>query len=231
MEYLIVLFLALFIVLAIVGALSASKRRRQLSEWAASRGLRYSDRTDRGIDDKFPGFACLHQGSNRYAYNIIDGDWSGRPFLAFDYHYQTTSSDHDGKTTTHNHHFSAVILESAVPLKPLSIRPEGFFDKLAEFVGFDDIDFESAEFSRKFYVKSPDRKWAFDVIHQRTMEFLLSQPRFTIEMGGSHVIAQDGSTFGPAKFESAVAVIQGILDRLPNYLLEEQKRAARSTRP
>ena len=229
MQYIIVLFIALFIVLAVLGALSASKRKKELTEWAARRGLRFIDTMEQRMDDRFPGFDCLRSGSNRYAYNIMDGDWSGRPFLCFDYHYETTSRDHDGKTTTHNHYFSAVILESTVPLRPLFIRPEGFFDKLSEFIGFDDIDFESAEFSRKFYVKAPDRKWAYDVIHQRTMEFLLSQPKFTIQMDGSHVIAQDGSTFGTAKFESAAAVIQGMLDRLPNYLVEEQKRTDQST--
>jgi len=119
----------------------------------------------------------------------MEGTWSDRHLLAFDYHYETHSTDSKGHRRTNHHHFSAVILASALPLKPLFIRAEGFFDKLTEFVGFDDIDFESAEFSRKFYVKAKDRRWAYDVIHARTMEFLLSMPRFTIQFDRNNVIA------------------------------------------
>ena len=46
--------------------------------------------------------------------------------------------------------FSTIVVESDVVLEPLFIRPERLFDKVKEFVGIDDIDFESAEFSRKF---------------------------------------------------------------------------------
>ena len=60
---------------------------------------------------------------------------------------------------------------------------------MGEFFGFDDIDFESDEFSREFCVKAADRRWAFDVIHQATMEFLLAAPRFTIELAGPRVMA------------------------------------------
>jgi hypothetical protein len=92
-----------------------------------------------------------------------------------------------------------------------------------EAVGLDDIDFELAEFSRAFYVKAGDRKWAFDVFPQATMEYLLGAPRFTVEMGGPHVMVRKGSLHGPADHAAALAVAEGILDRLPGYLLRELK--------
>ena len=58
------------------------------------------------------------------------------------------------------------------PRHPLE---EFFGPPFGEFFGHDDIDFESAEFSRNFYVKSSDRKWAFDILHARAMEFLLAE--------------------------------------------------------
>jgi hypothetical protein len=105
----------------------------------------------------------------------------------------------------------------------LFVRPEGIWDKITEFIGFDDIDFESAEFSRKFYVKAEDKRWAYDVIHPRVMEFLLAAPRFPIQFGPDCVIAYRGSTFSTLDFESAAGVIGGILDRLPEYLVKQQK--------
>jgi hypothetical protein len=117
-----------------------------------------------------------------------------------------------------------VLINSGLPLKSLVIRPEHFFDKVTEFFGYDDIDFELNEFSRKFYVKSPDKKWAFDVIHQATMEFLLDSPKFHLELQGPYVMAyHKSSTFDIEEFSAAIAVIEGVLDRLPEYLLRELK--------
>lgn len=173
-------------------------------------------------DSRFAAFDCLRQGQDRYAYNLTQGQWANRPYVGFDYHYETTSTDSKGRSRTHNHYFSAVILESEIPLKELFIRPEGFFDKLTEFFGYDDIDFESAEFSRKFYVKARDKRWAYDVIHQRTMEFLLARATFTIKFDRRRVIAYRGSKFKPLEFEQAAEVIRGILDLLPEYLKKQQ---------
>ena len=207
--------------LIILGIYQSARRRKELMAWARSKGLSFSAWKDWSIEQRFPQFKCLRQGSDRYAYNIMEGDWSGRPIIAFDYHYETESSGSKGQRQTHDHNFSAVIIRCNHLLKPLFIRPERFFDKFTEFFGFDDIDFESAEFSRKFYVKAKDKRWAYDVIHARTMQFLLDMPQFTIEFDPVHVIAYRSSRFNIAEFEAAAETIKGILDRLPDYLVKE----------
>jgi len=217
---LIILFVAFIIAVVVFSSMAAAKRRKELGAWAAGRGLTFDSSTHHGMDDQFPEFPCLRQGSSRYAYNVISGTWGERPILAFDYHYVTGSGKH-----RHTHRFSAVILRSPVPLKPLLIRPESFLDKFAEFVGFDDIDFESAEFSSRFYVKSPDRKWAYDVLHARAMEMLLGSDTFTIQFDWQHAMAYRSGTFKPAEFESATEVVAGLLDLLPEYLVQQQTRA------
>ena len=115
------------------------------------------------------------------------------------------------------------LLDTGLPVKPLFIRPESFLDKITEFVGYDDIDFESGEFSRKFYVKADDKRWAFDVIHQATMEFMLQMPSFHIELGNRHAIAYRKSRFDMNEFQVALGVLEGILNRFPEYLLRELK--------
>lgn len=218
-----ILAAAVIIVLAVLAHQQAKKRQMALAAWASSRGLSFDPSRDHQMDDRYPRFKCLRQGDNRYAYNVMAGDAGGRGVSAFDYHYETHSTDSKGHRTTHNHHFSAVIVTTGLPLKPLVIRKEHFFDKVGEFLGFDDIDFESTEFSREFYVKSPDRRWAFDVIHQATMEFLLASPRFTLEFQGSDAIAYRDRTFKPEDFEAALRVIEGVLQRLPESLLREMR--------
>ena len=219
-------FFGLVVFLIIHGHIKNKKRREAIVRWSSARGLHYNPDKDYGMEDRFSQFSCLKQGSSRYAYNILQGDWSGRPFLGFDYHYSTTSTNSKGRSTTHHHTFSAVIIESDVPMKSLTICTEGLFDKLAGFFGFDDIDFESAEFSDEFKVNAENRKWAYDVLHARTMEFLLHAPRFSIEFSRNQAIAWRGSRFDIAEYESAVDVITGILDRLPDYVRKQRTEAS-----
>ncbi|MFA6133284.1 MAG: hypothetical protein WC869_04620 [Phycisphaerae bacterium] len=207
-------------IFAVVGGLAfyfAAKRRKELSEWAGANGLTFDPGKDHQLGDRFGHFRVFGQGRDRYASNIMQGRWAGKDVLAFDYHYTTGS----GKSRQ-THTFSAVILVSGVPLNPLLIRPEGFGDKVAEFFGADDIDFESSEFSRRFFVKSGDRKWAYDVIHPRMMEFLLSAGKFHIEMGLIHVLVYRSACFGPRDYTDACHLAAGILDRLPGYLVRQQ---------
>jgi hypothetical protein len=220
MHPIIFLFFLLVVVVIVASWIASQGRRKALAAWAGAHGLNFDPDKFRGLDEKFPDFDCLSRGGGRYAYNAMAGHWNGRATVAFDYHYSTGS----GKDS-HDYHFSAVILESRVPLKPLFIRPEGFLDKVGAFFGHEDINFESAEFSRKFYVQGPDRKWAYDVIHPRTIEFLLAAPVFTIRLSPTHVIAYRPSRFTPEEFGYAADVAGGILDRLPEYLVREQAGA------
>ena len=222
-----ILLIALFLVLIIGGAIyghyRSEQRKQALAEFARQHGWQFSPDTQRDVESRYAAFSCLQQGSDRYAYNIFEGQAAERDICGFDYHYATHSTDSKGRRTTHHHYFSAIVVEVPLDLKPLVIRPEGFFDKITELLGFDDIDFELAEFSRKFCVKADDRRWAYDIIQQSTMEFLLHAPQFTIQLAGHHVMAYRAQLFDPADFEQALEVIGGVVDRLPGYLIRELK--------
>lgn len=221
----IVVFAIVAIILGLIwSARLKEKRRKELSGWAQVNGLKFLPDPDHSIGFRYQFFKALQRGDNRYAYNIMQGIPGKRLVCAFDYHYETHSRGSKGQRQTHHHHFSALVVDAALPLKPLFIRPEGLFDKVTEFVGLDDIDFESAEFSRKFFVKSPDRRWAYDVLHQKTMELMLSYPRFHLEFQGSRVMAYyDRKTFSAGEFESALRLVNGILDNLPESVVRDLK--------
>lgn len=211
---LIFFVVSIVIVLAIVQSM---KREKEMREWGEKNGLRYTKK-EWSMDDEFPQFSCLRQGHSRYAKNVLTGHFRGLPICAFDYHYTTGSGKNQQQ-----HSFSAMMVNSGLPLKPLYIRTENFFDKFTEFVGFDDIDFESAEFSREFYVKSPDKRWAYDVLHQKSMEYLLHAPRFTLDFQGPYAMAWRNRKLSISELEDAFAVIKDLLDLLPEYLRREWK--------
>ena len=52
---------------------------------------------------------------------------------------------------------------------------------------------------------SPDRKWAYDVLHTRAMEFLLGAPRhFSIAFGHNEIAISKSGRAAPAHYEEAV---------------------------
>jgi len=203
-------------------------RSRVMAGWAFSRNWSFTDADDSRMNERYPYFECLQRLTRwadvssdmiSYASNIIEGSIGARKICAFDYHYEKRGD----KMDKNNYYFSAVILDSGLPLKPLSIRDTNLIDKVEDFWGSDDIKFESIEFNKQFHVKSPDKKWAYDVLHQETMEFLLGSPHFYLDFHGRHVIAYRKTSFTVAAFEDAIQVTTGILDRLPESVVQELK--------
>lgn len=211
--------LIIFAALAIMGAviliayLLSVERRKKLAAYAGSRGWSFSPDKDKGMSSRYPAFKCLKRGHSRYAHNIMQGRRDEREVTAFDYHYATGH----GKNRR-DHHFSVLLIRSPLPLKPLYLRPENIFDRVTDFFGLDDIDFESAEFSRKFFIKAPEKRWAYDVIHQQMMTYLLEQPRFHVQFDSEHVMAWRNKRFNEEDFDQAFELIQGMLSRLPEYV-------------
>jgi hypothetical protein len=193
------------------------QRRKKLAAFARSKGWAFSHEKDKGMDNRYPAFKCLKRGHSRWAYNIIRGSHNSIKVTAFDYHYVI---GHGKNRRVRN--FSAIIVQTQLPLKPLYLRPEHIFDKVSDFFGFNDIDFESAEFSRKFYVKASEKRWAYDVIHQRMMGYLLESPRFNLQFDSRDIMAWRDRRFSENDFGDAFSLIQGILNRLPEYVKKQQ---------
>jgi hypothetical protein len=220
----VVVFIGLIIAVAIYSYQQAKKRREDLARLAGKLGLRYDAADPCGIANRYAHLGPLAQGHNRSAYNVLHGRYGGHEVKAFDYVYHTTetSTDSQGRTTTREvaHYFSAVLFEVGTAFPSLLIRPENFFDKIAAAIGFDDIDFESAEFSRKFFVKSSDKKFAYDVIHPRMMEYLMDQPGWTLQLEGAHFLVLTGGMFTPDQFAAGMQHAEAFLKQIPDFVWE-----------
>ncbi|MCC6679801.1 MAG: hypothetical protein IT445_02760 [Phycisphaeraceae bacterium] len=220
--FLIGIVAAVVIALIVVGAMQAVRRRKELAAWAAGHGFSFDQFRDGHFQDAYPQFKQFDRGErNRYANNVMRGKHGDHRVVCFDYHYETTSTDSKGHRTTHSHEFSGLIIAPPHGLRPLFIRPEHFFDKIGEFFGLDDIDFESAQFSRKFMVKSSDRRWAFDVITQETMEFMLSHQRYTMQMDDAHLLLLNDKTWRAADFEQALEYAEHFLALIPPGVVDD----------
>lgn len=214
MEPLIIVgFLAVVIVVGVVSYISAQKRREAMAALASRLGLRFSPHRDRSLARQYDFLDKLRAGRDRYAYNILSGTYQGHEVLVFDYHYKTGS----GKNT-HHHHFSFFVLQIPASFPELIIAPEGFFSKIAQAVGYDDIDFESHEFSRKFCVRSRNKKFAYDVCHAQMIEYLLANEDLTIEMDGYALAISFNSRLAAQYIEPNLNRLVALRSLMPEYL-------------
>ena len=228
---LVILLVALGIAVVIVGGVLAYKaeqaRLAALRAFAASMGWTFEPRRNTRHDDEHRHFSPFQRGTNRYAFNTMSGpiEIDGRAFHARmgDFHYQVTRSN--GKTTHTSHYrFSYLILQTPFGDRTdLRVRREGVLDKVAGAMGFDDIDFESAEFSRKFHVQSRDKRFAYDLITPDMMEFLLSGLPGAIELERGEFLLTDGvSRWNPEHYPPMLTWAVGFFERWPRHLLHER---------
>ena len=218
-----VIFVAVLVVVAIGGIINnivQRKRREGLFELAQRLNLNFDEGQDFGIPGRFGFLKQLDQGDNRYATNVLSGTYQQYEVLAFDYHYQTYYYDKNGRHTEH-HWFSFFILTLPVSFPDLTIRRENFFTKVAEVFGYQDIKFESAEFSKTFLVRSPDKKFAYDVCNVKMMEYLLANRDLSIEIENEVIALVTGARLAVEQFELNLQRLIEIRSRLPEYLFTQ----------
>jgi hypothetical protein len=149
-----------------------AKRREALLALGQALGLTFRAGPDRDFDGLHP-HSPFRTGRDRRAFNLLEGattiDGERFPVTLGDYRY----SEQQGKQRV-TRRFSFALFRLPYPAVPdLGIRREHLGDKIMGAIGLDDIDFESEEFSRRFHVKSPDKRFAYAVVDPRMMEFLL----------------------------------------------------------
>lgn len=215
---LFILFGVLLIAGVIWGMVAARRRREAMAELAAHLGLGFRPGKDHALADGVSFLNKLRKGSNRYAFNILEGDYRGHRVRVFDYHYETHSHSSKGGTRTHHHYFSFFILFVPHPFPELTIAPESVFSKLAQMVGYDDIDFESAEFSSAFVVRSNDKRFAYDICNPGMMEYLLGNRDLTLEFDGPAIALAFNKRLAPAQIEHNLNRLLGVRSLIPEYL-------------
>lgn len=216
--YLFALFVVIVIAAGIYAWRQEAKRRQALRAWCARHGWKMASHSIKGWSRDYPGIQLFDKGRGREGDNIITGHFRGRAVTLLDYEYVTGS----GKNRS-THRYGVVLMDADHPVIPLRIRREHIFDKVGEFLGAGDIDFESAEFSRRFHVTSADRKWTYDIIHARTMDYLLEAEPFSIEFGFGEVAVYKEGRSAPQDYEAQVEMAARLLDLIPDYVVRQMK--------
>ncbi|HUU90545.1 MAG TPA: hypothetical protein VM238_04975 [Phycisphaerae bacterium] len=207
---------ALIIVGIVYSIIKARERREAMARLAASLGLRYYADDPWDLPSRYGHFGLFQSGHSKRASNVLTGELDGRSVVAFDYRYTTGS----GKNQT-THHYQGAVLEMPILAPPLRMRKESILDRVASWVGYDDIDFESDEFSRRYHVKSEDRRFAYDILHAQLIDYLLrcgAAP--SMEMQGPLVLVYDGGHGDVRNVQRLLTIGQEIIRSIPDYVLK-----------
>jgi hypothetical protein len=216
-------FVFVAVIIIVIGGfiysqIQARKRREALIELAQRLNLDFNPGQDREIPGRFSFLNLFARGENRYATNVLSGNYQDNEILAFDYHYETESTDSKGNRTTQDHWFSFFILTLPARFPELTIRHENFLTKIAEVFGYQDINFESAEFSKAFNVRSPDKKFAYDVCNGKMMEYLLANRDISIEIENDVLALAFSTRLSAGQIEFNLQRLVEIRSCLPDYL-------------
>jgi hypothetical protein len=223
-ELMPLLIVAVFVIAAIssviYNSIQMQKRQEGLIDLSRRLNLGFSAMENYGIPDRYDFLKQLAQGDNRYATNVLSGTFQQYDVLAFDYHYETQTHDKNGTHTEH-HWFSFFILTLPAFFPDLTIRRENFFTKVAEVFGYSDIKFESAEFSKAFCVRSPDKKFAYDVCNAKMIEYLLANRDLSAEIENNVLALAFNTRLSPGQIETNLQRLVKIRARLPEYLFTQ----------
>ena len=208
-------FIALAAAVIVFGILKARQRREAMARLAADLGFEYYADDPWGLAERYAMFDLFGRGHSRKASNVLCGELDGRAVVAFDYKYTTGS----GKNQS-THHYQGVVLGLPIVAAGLRMRGETAFDRLASWVGWDDIDFESDEFSRRYHVRSEDRRFAYDIFHARLIEHLLACGDVPdLEMKGNLMILYDGQR-DAENVRRLLGIGREIVASIPGYVLK-----------
>jgi hypothetical protein len=228
--------LILVLVVAVAGAIAwlaykaKQKRREALFVFASQHGLEYS-RQDVWSLDRSYGFALFGKGDGRGCENVLTGRWEALPLREADYWYYDETSDGRGGHSRSYKYFSVIVADLTCALPHMSIERENVMTRLADHLGFHDIEFESEQFNRAFRVSSGDRAFAFRLIDARMMQWLLQAGEgFSFEVLGPNLLVSSPRR-RPADLPPLLEVAAAFDTHIPELVRREDAIAAEPAAP
>ncbi|MEV5960258.1 hypothetical protein AB0L70_00760 [Kribbella sp. NPDC051952] len=195
----------------------AKKRRELFAGFAAQQGWSYVQANNM-LAGQWAG-TPFQTGDNRRVQNVLSGPFNGHQMVAFDYSYQTHSTDSHGRRTTQTHKFGVVVLQLPGTLPHLEVTHEGIFGgAVANAFCFRDIQFESDQFNRAFRVKADDERFGHAVVTPRMMELLLARGEIGWRIEGNSLVGWDKGAHDPTEVMNRLALLQQVVLQVPPYV-------------
>jgi hypothetical protein len=230
MEALVIVGVIAVIALGIWWAWQARKKRREAFARLASQvGLTYAAEDPFGLVG-LP-FTLFGRGEGRGTENVLWGTWQDLDLKCFDYWYYEESTDSEGHRSRNYYRFSCAVTTLEADCHPLTISRENIFTRLADHMGFRDIEFELEEFNRAFQVKCKDRKFANDLVDARMIQWLLQAGEdWSFEVAGPYVLCFSKRR-RPEEMIPLLGTLQAFRGKVPGVVYSLYGTAGRGADP
>lgn len=130
-------------------------------------------------------FALFRQGGRKKVYNLVTKSDPDYQLNIFDYYYtiSTGNSAHRIKTTVF------FINSKKIALPEFGMKPEGFFHKVGQWLGKEDIDFEQyPKFSNQYWLKGEDEDYIRRTFNKHLLQFFSLEKGWYMEGIGYYMI-------------------------------------------
>ena len=211
----IVVIIALGVLLFLYNRKKEKERTEQLRALAAQLRWSFADVAPMNMIAGLEHFTLFNQGHSKEIKNFMYGEANGVKAAVFDYVYVTGSGKH-----RHVHQQSVTYLEPAdLRVSFFSIRPEGFFTKIMQAFGYQDIDFgQRPEFSKQYLLRGPDEPSIRQAFNDRVLSFFESYSGTCADGGGNQLfVYRAGHRSPPQEIQAQLALALNIASLLPRY--------------
>ena len=178
------------------------------------------------IQAAFPQFVSNRfRGEWQSDKNICWGSYRGTTVIVWDTVYYDISVG-GSDTDWSEGEYSSVLVLTETPIHRTFITPNSLGKRLSAFgieEGFgsfrmSNVQFELEAFNKAYKVKAKDQKWAFAIIDQEMMEWLLEQKKHTIELAPGGVAESTWFMMPTDRIEKELDFVINFLDRFPQDL-------------
>ena len=170
------------------GIVAPQLRRRRteaLRQAASTLALTFLEEDKMLEQEAFFQFPLFQRGSSREIRNILCKDSATGKTILFDYDFQEVS----GKNSSQYCQTVAAFHLPNRNLPQFSLRPENVFDKIGEFFGRQDIDFESyPEFSKVYLLQGQLEPAIRKAFNFEVLQFFSQNPGWWLEGGGEWLV-------------------------------------------
>lgn len=206
-----------FFALVVIGIIAwtlyrAHERQKALAALAQRLGMTFDKHRHR-LDPTLADLEATSLGTSRSMLNELRGSYKDREVRCFDYWCKVQQGKNKAVRTR-----GVILVRVPMSWPQLRIVPEHIGHKLADALGADDIDFESQDFSDRFWVRSPDHRFAYDVIHPRMMEYLMEPGLTRWEARDGWLCLWSDSVLDADEIVAALDRATGFVQRVPAHV-------------
>ncbi|GAB2976779.1 hypothetical protein [Nocardioides montaniterrae] len=205
----------LIVVMMRIQAKRAAERKAVFTSYAAQREWDYRAE-DPSLTTRFQAPPFGH-GYGQHARNVLLGRHDGRPFVAFDYQYSTSSGTGRSRSS-HTYRSSVLAMNLGVTAPDLSVGPASMMGRLFSGLSSTRVEVGDPAFDHDFLVYCPVAEFARDVLTPEVRDVTRQALETGWRIAGDSLLVVRTGQHTPAEVEQNLQLMDALLDRVPPHV-------------